>query len=167
MTLLQKLTSTINHDLMVIYFRVPADYDFNLDDQHTKRSGSQKGYKEWLLQEYQGGTRVHSVITEEAYQMINKDISDIFAYINSTTGVYNPIEHVLVDSVEKSKIDTSRNRKRDRYNRRYSALFQRIKKLFNNREVKAVLYYLKSRTISSYLVSNISDLTRLLINNKN
>jgi hypothetical protein len=50
MTLLQKLTSTLNRDIMIIYFRVPEDYDFNLDDQHTKRVGSQKGYKEWLLQ---------------------------------------------------------------------------------------------------------------------
>jgi hypothetical protein len=49
MTLLQKLTSTLNLDIMISYFRVPEDYDFNLDDQHTKRAASQKGYKEWLL----------------------------------------------------------------------------------------------------------------------
>jgi hypothetical protein len=67
MILLQKLTSTINRDLMVIYFRVPAEYDFNLDDQNTKRAGSQKGYKELLLQEYQGAPRVHQIIAEEAY----------------------------------------------------------------------------------------------------
>jgi hypothetical protein len=101
MTLLQKLTSTINHDLMVIYFRVPDNYDFNLDEQHTKRQGSQKGYKESLLQEYQGGTRLHGIIAQEAYQMIKKDIPDIFKYINASNGGYNPIESVLVDSKDK------------------------------------------------------------------
>jgi hypothetical protein len=42
MTLLQKLTATLNRDIMISYFRLPEDYDFNLDDQHTKRAGSQK-----------------------------------------------------------------------------------------------------------------------------
>jgi hypothetical protein len=41
--------------------------------------------------------------------------------------------------------------RRDKYNKRYSALFQRIKKLFNNRD----------------LIANISDLSRRLFNNKN
>jgi hypothetical protein len=36
MTLLQKLTATLNRDTMISYFRLPDDYDFNLDDQHTK-----------------------------------------------------------------------------------------------------------------------------------
>jgi hypothetical protein len=33
--------------------------------------------------------------------------------------------------------------RRDRENTRYSALFQRIKRLFNNHEVKTFLYNLK------------------------
>jgi hypothetical protein len=37
--------------------------------------------------------------------------------------------------------------KRDRYNKRYSGLFQRIKKLFNNQEVKVLLNYLRAPTI--------------------
>jgi hypothetical protein len=102
MTLLQKLTSTLNKNLMIQYFRVPEEYDFNLDDQHTKRSCRQKGYKEWLLQEYQDAPRVYQIVPYEAYQMINRDIPDTFPYINYTTGEYNPIDFVLVDSVEKS-----------------------------------------------------------------
>jgi hypothetical protein len=58
--------------------------------------------------------------------------------------------------------------KRDRENRRYSALFRRIKKLFSNQELKTILWeYLKSRTFSSYLVPKVSNLTNRLINNKN
>jgi hypothetical protein len=101
MTLLQKLTATLNCDIITFYFRLPDNYDFNLDDQHTKRSGSQKGYKEWLLQEAGGDTRVHQIVINEACRMVNKDIPDIFAYINSTTGTYKPIEYELVDSQQK------------------------------------------------------------------
>jgi hypothetical protein len=55
--------------------------------------------------------------------------------------------------------------RRDRYNRRYSALFQRIKKLFSNRELKTIRWeYLKTQTFSNYLIANI---TRRLIDNKN
>jgi hypothetical protein len=53
-----------------------------------------------------------------------------------------------------------------RYNKRYSALFQKIKKLFNNQEIKDLLKHFPT-TISSYLVANISDLTNKLIDNKN
>jgi hypothetical protein len=47
--------------------------------------------------------------------------------------------------------------KRDRENKRYSTLFQRTKKLFSNREVKALLGHLKS-SFSNYFVANISNL---------
>jgi hypothetical protein len=58
--------------------------------------------------------------------------------------------------------------RRVRYNKRYSALFQRIKKLFSNKELKTILWeYLKIRTFSSYLVVNVSDLTNRLMDNKN
>jgi hypothetical protein len=39
-TLIQKLTAALNWGIMIQYFRVPEDYDFNLDDQHTKKAGS-------------------------------------------------------------------------------------------------------------------------------
>jgi hypothetical protein len=58
--------------------------------------------------------------------------------------------------------------KRDRENRRYSALFRRIKKLFSNQDIKTILWeYLKERTFSSYLVANVSNLTSRVIDNKN
>jgi hypothetical protein len=52
---------------MILYFRLPENYDFNLYDQHTKRAGGQKGYKEWLLQEASGDTRVHQIVINEAF----------------------------------------------------------------------------------------------------
>jgi hypothetical protein len=101
MTLLQKLTVTLNQDIMISYFHLPDGYDFSLDDQHTKRAGSQKEYKEWLLQETLGAPRVHQIVVNEAFRLINKDILDIFQYINSTTGSYHPIHYELVDSQQK------------------------------------------------------------------
>jgi hypothetical protein len=57
--------------------------------------------------------------------------------------------------------------KRDRENKRYSALFQKIKKLFSNQELKTILWeYLKAQTFSSYLVANVSNLMSRLIDNK-
>jgi hypothetical protein len=43
-----------------------------------------------------------------------------------------------------SRLTPAEIEKRDRENKKYSTLFQRIKKLFNNREVKALLGHLKS-----------------------
>jgi hypothetical protein len=58
--------------------------------------------------------------------------------------------------------------RRDRENRRYSALFRRIKKLFSNQELKTILNeHLKTRTFSSYLVANVSNITSRLFDNKN
>jgi hypothetical protein len=66
------------------------------------------------------------------------------------------------------KLTPAQIESRDRYNRRYSALFQRIKKLFNNRELKEILWkYLKAQTFSSYLIANVFNLTSRLIDNKN
>jgi hypothetical protein len=47
--------------------------------------------------------------------------------------------------------------RRDTENRRYSKLTQRIKKVFSNSEVKALLSYLKS-SLSNYFVANVSNL---------
>jgi hypothetical protein len=56
---------------------------------------------------------------------------------------------------------------RIRFNEIYSALFKRIKKLFSNQEVKALLHHLQSQVISSYFVVNVSNLTNKLTDNKN
>jgi hypothetical protein len=66
------------------------------------------------------------------------------------------------------KLSKEEIEKKVRYNRRYSVLFQRIKKLFSNKELKTILWeYLKVRTFSSYLVANVSNLTIQLMDNKN
>jgi hypothetical protein len=63
---------------MTFYFHLPENYDFNLDGQHTKRTCSQKGYKELLLQESGGDTIIHQIVFNETYRLINRDIPDIF-----------------------------------------------------------------------------------------
>jgi hypothetical protein len=40
-------------------------------------------------------------VLNEAFRLIHRDIPDIFAYINSTTGGYNPIDAQLVNSPQK------------------------------------------------------------------
>jgi hypothetical protein len=40
MTLLQKLTSTLNRDIMISYFCLPEKYDFNIDEQSVKKASS-------------------------------------------------------------------------------------------------------------------------------
>jgi hypothetical protein len=101
MTLLQKLTSTLNRDIMISYFRLPPNYDFNIDELSVKKASSQRGYKEWLIQESGGAGRVHQLVLGETYRLINRDIPDIFDYINSTTGTYKPIAYELVNGQQK------------------------------------------------------------------
>jgi prophage antirepressor-like protein len=54
-----------------------------------------------LLQEASGDTRVHQIVINEAFWLVNKDIPDIFDYINSTTSIYKPIQYELVDAHQK------------------------------------------------------------------
>jgi hypothetical protein len=96
MTLLQKLTSTLNRDIMISYFRLPQNYDFNIDEQSVKKASSQKAYKAWLIQESGDAGRVHQLVLSDTYRLINRDIPDIFNCINSTTGSYKPITYELV-----------------------------------------------------------------------
>jgi hypothetical protein len=98
MTLLQKLTATLNRDIMISCFRVPEDYDFNL------MINTQKGLvvKKDIRNESCGKIRVHQLVIDEIYRLIKRDIPDIFAYINSTTGTYHPIQAQLVNSPQKS-----------------------------------------------------------------
>jgi hypothetical protein len=56
--------------------------------------------------------------------------------------------------------------RRDRENKRYSTLTQRIKKLFSNSHVKTFLHYLKI-SFSNYFVTNVSNLVSRIIDNKN
>jgi hypothetical protein len=51
MTLLQKLTSVINLELMSLCFELPANYDFVLDPLSKKKTNTQKEHEAYLIQE--------------------------------------------------------------------------------------------------------------------
>jgi hypothetical protein len=67
MTLLQKLTSTLNRDIMISHFRLFQTNDFNIDEQSVKKASSQRGYKEWLTQESGDPRRIHQIVLDKTY----------------------------------------------------------------------------------------------------
>jgi hypothetical protein len=87
MTLLQKLTSIINYELMKICFKLPENYDFDLDSRNKKKTNAQKEYKEFLTQDMGNEqTPVTTYLINNSYRLTKKDIIDIFAYINAVAG---------------------------------------------------------------------------------
>jgi hypothetical protein len=48
-TLLQKLTSIINKDLMIAYFNLPKNYNFEVDVKNSRLRNSQKDYNKYFL----------------------------------------------------------------------------------------------------------------------
>jgi hypothetical protein len=101
MTFFQKLTSALNRDIMISYFRLPENYDFNIDEQSVKKASSQKQYKAWLTQETGEAGRVRQLVLNDTYRLVNQDIPDIFEYVNSTTGTYKPIAYELTNGLQK------------------------------------------------------------------
>jgi hypothetical protein len=87
MTLLQKLTSIINQDLMKIHFNLPTGYDFVLDPSHKKKPNAQKEFKAFVMQDM-GNDQTSVTI----YRLTKKDIIDNFIYINTVAG-QNVITH--------------------------------------------------------------------------
>jgi hypothetical protein len=85
--LLQKLTSIVSYELMKICFNLPPDYDFVLDPSHKKKTNAQKEYKAYLIQDVGNEqTQVTIYLNENSYHLANKDILDIFTYINAVAG---------------------------------------------------------------------------------
>jgi hypothetical protein len=50
MTLLQRLTSIINKDLIIAYFKLPPNYNFKVDVKNTRLRNNQKDYAKYLAQ---------------------------------------------------------------------------------------------------------------------
>jgi hypothetical protein len=72
MTLLQKLTSIINYDLMKICFNLPENYDFVLDPSHKKKKNAQKEYKAYLIQDMGNEqTPITIYLNENSYRLAN------------------------------------------------------------------------------------------------
>jgi hypothetical protein len=87
MTLLQKLTSIINQDLMRIHFNLPPNYDFVLDPSHKKKGNAQKEFKAYVMQDMGNNqTPVTIYLNDNSYRLTKKDIIDIFTYINTVAG---------------------------------------------------------------------------------
>jgi hypothetical protein len=49
MTIVQKLSSFINHDLMTTFFKLDETYDFRADPKNTRLKNNQKDYKNYIL----------------------------------------------------------------------------------------------------------------------
>jgi hypothetical protein len=70
MTLLQKLTSLINKDLMITYFNLPPNYNFKIDVKNTRLRNTQKDYAKYLAQtNAQGANRVVQFINNNMDQI--------------------------------------------------------------------------------------------------
>jgi hypothetical protein len=50
MTIVQKLSSFINHDLMTIFFKLDDSYNFQTDPKNIRLKNNQKDYKNYLSQ---------------------------------------------------------------------------------------------------------------------
>jgi hypothetical protein len=55
MTIVQKLASFINHDLMADFFKLDENYNFQTDPKNTRLKNNQKDYKNYLLRTNQQG----------------------------------------------------------------------------------------------------------------
>jgi hypothetical protein len=87
MTLLQKLTSIINKDLMIDYFNLPPNYNFKVDVKNTRWRNTQKDYNRYLLQTNpQGLNRIIQFINSNIDQISKSDVPAIFKYINDISG---------------------------------------------------------------------------------
>jgi hypothetical protein len=85
-TLLQKLTSILNYDLMRECFNLNENYDFVLDPMHKKKTNTQKQYK-YLTQNMDNDqTQATQFLFRNTYRIVNKDVVDIFNHINVVAG---------------------------------------------------------------------------------
>jgi hypothetical protein len=82
-TILQKLTSLINKDLMIAYFNLPKNYNFEVDVKNSRLRNNQKDYNKYLLQtNAQGFNRIIQYINSNMDQIARSDVPTIFKYIN-------------------------------------------------------------------------------------
>jgi hypothetical protein len=83
-------------------FNLRENYDFVLDPQSKKKKTAQKEYKQFLTCEV-GNNRINATqyLINNAYRIINKDITNIFNHINKTAG-YNPITYKAANKTGKS-----------------------------------------------------------------
>jgi hypothetical protein len=87
MTILQKLTSIINKDLMITYFNLPPNYNFKVDVKNTRLRNNQKDYNKHITQKnQQGDNKVVQYISNNTDQLVKGDIPNIFNYINNISG---------------------------------------------------------------------------------
>jgi hypothetical protein len=87
MTILRKLTSFINKDLMIEYFNLDNNYDFRLDLKQTRTASSKKKFKAYISKINQSGqTYALQFINANIEQIVKVDIPSIFDYINKVFG---------------------------------------------------------------------------------
>ena len=87
MTILQKLTSFINKDLMIEYFNLDINYDFILDLKQTRTASSKKQFKAYVSKTNTSGqTYAQQFINSNIEQIVKIDIPSIFDYINKVFG---------------------------------------------------------------------------------
>jgi hypothetical protein len=106
MTLLQKLTSLINKDLMIAYFNLPKNYNFKVDVKNIRLRNNQKDYNRYVLQTNpQELNRIIQYINSNMDQISRSDVPSIFKYINDISG-YTAIQfdpkNLLVNTLSSS-----------------------------------------------------------------
>jgi hypothetical protein len=82
MTILQKLTSFINKDLMLEYFSLDANYDFRLDLKSTRTANNKKQFKVFISKTNKNQTYAQTFVNNNIEQIVRVNISSVFNYIN-------------------------------------------------------------------------------------
>jgi hypothetical protein len=68
-------------------FKLPENYNFDLDSRSKKKTNAQKEFKEFLTQDMGNEqTPVTAYLINNSYRLTQKDIPDIFNYINTVAG---------------------------------------------------------------------------------
>jgi hypothetical protein len=109
MTIAQKLSSFINHDLMTDYFKLDDNYNFQTDPKNTKLKNNQKDYKNYLLRtNAQDSTFVTRFMINNSDQFVQSDIPSTFNYINKISGreaiTYDPDNLFVQDKTTKKPL---------------------------------------------------------------
>jgi hypothetical protein len=107
MTILQKLTSFINHDLMADFFKLDDNYNFQSDPKNTRLKNNQKDYKNYLLRtDPQGDPFIKRFIIDNSERLVQSDIPNIFNYINRISAreaiSYDPENLLVPDKTTKN-----------------------------------------------------------------
>jgi hypothetical protein len=102
MTILQKLSSLLLRELTIQQFRLPSDYDFDIDEQGVKSKNALAILKNWMIQrgkntEFQT-TNTTEFLAANKKKIYVQDIPEIVNYINGVAGD----EVIIIKPIQKT-----------------------------------------------------------------